>query len=177
MKLIFPVSLAALLLAALPIRADVSQSEMNYGYGLLHHLCDDETQVDMISLVKTTPPSVDKFVHEIAQNAKDDMDILGKFADHDPSIQYDRQGLPEMETQTRAAIKAEKQHLLLFGSKDSDFAKTLIVSQIEASTYGENLAKVLADNETNPHRATELRHIASGWQTIKTKAYALLYKL
>jgi hypothetical protein len=175
MKSLFPVSLAALVLASPPLRADVSQREMNYGYGLLHSLCDDETQVDMISLVKTTPPSVDKFVHEVAQNAKDDMDTLDKIADRDPALNYDKQGLPEIEVQTRASIKAGKQHLLLFGSKDSDFAKTLLVTQIEASTYGENLAKVLADDETNPHRAAELRRIASGWEKIKNRAYALLY--
>jgi coenzyme F420-reducing hydrogenase alpha subunit len=170
-------SLALLGLAAIPLRADVSQREMNYGYGLLHHLCDQETQVDLIMMVKTTPPDVAQLAKEVSKSAKEDMSILGDLADHDPAIHFGEQGLPEIETETRASIKDEKQHLLLFGTKGGDFAKTLVLTQIEASTYGENMAKVLANDETNPHRAEALRHIASHWETIKNKSYALLYRL
>ena len=39
------------------------------------------------------------------------------------------------------------------------------------------MAKVLADDETNAHRAAALRHIAANWGKLKDKAYALLYKM
>lgn len=163
---------------ALPLRADdVSRQQMNYGYGLLHHLCDQESQVDLILIVKTTPPNVAHFAHEVSDGAKADLKVLGDLADRDPSLHFDEQGLPDIETGTRASIKAEKQHLLLFGATGSDFAKALVLTQIEASTYGENLAKVLADDETNAHRAAALRHIAASWGKLKDEAYTLLYKM
>jgi hypothetical protein len=177
MKFHLSASLAALLFAVLPLRADLSQREMNNGYALLHSLCDEETQVDMIMMVKTTPPDVARLAKEISKSAKEDMATLDDMADHDPAIHFGQNGLPKIETQTRGSIKDQKQDLLVFKTKGSDFAKTLVLTQIEASTYGENMAKVMADDETDPHRAEALRHIASRWATIKNKAYALLYKM
>lgn len=174
MKLLSLAGAVLLAVAALPLRADVSPREMNYGYALLHHLCDEESQVDMIMIVKTTPPDVAHLAHEISKSAKEDLDILDHFADHDPALRFGQRGLPKIESQTRDSIKAEKQHFLLFGTKDKDFAQALLLTQVEASTYGENMAKVMADNEANPHRAEGLRHISRSWEAIKEKAYALL---
>ena len=39
------------------------------------------------------------------------------------------------------------------------------------------MAKVLAQDESNEHRAAELRHIQAGWERMKDKAYTLLYDL
>ena len=177
MKVFLFSTLAVALLATAPLRADVSQRDLNYGYALLHHLCDQETQVSMIAIIKTTPPEVARLTKEISQSAKEDMANLDELADHNPAIHFGENGLPTIETQTRDLIEKEKQHLLLFGSKDTDFAKALVLSQIEASTYAENLAKALADDETNPHRAEVLRHIGSRWAAIKDKSYSLLYKM
>jgi hypothetical protein len=176
MKLFLFAGVTLLTAAALPLRADVSQREMNYGYALLHHLCDEEAQVDMIMIVKTTPPDVAALVREISKSAKEDLDILDRFADRDPALRFEQRGLPEIESQTRDSIKAEKQHLLLFGTKDKDFAQTLLLTQVEASTYGENMAKVMAEDETNPHRAEGLRRISRNWEAIKNKVYALIYR-
>jgi len=37
-----------------------------------------------------------------------------------------------------------------------------------------NLAKVLADAETNPHRAAALQKISASWEKLRDKAYRLL---
>jgi hypothetical protein len=166
--------LAAFLLLLVPLRADDDQSYRNNGYSLLHHLFDQEKSVELILVVKTAPKDVADFVHEVSQGAKDSLDSLDELRDHDKAIRFDEAGLPQFELDTRASIKGDKQHMLLFGTTGSAFARTLLVSQIEAGTYGMNLAKVLADAEPNPQRAAVLQKISARWGKIRDKAYRLL---
>jgi hypothetical protein len=173
------VSAVATVLLIIPrlANADATQGDLNHGYSLLHHLCEQEKQVDLILMVKTTPPAVAAFLHEVAKSADSDMAVLDHMAAHDSAIRFNDQGLPLIESKTRDSIKADKQHMLLFGTKDTDFAKTLLITQVEAGTYGMNMASVMADEESNGHRATELRRISSRWEKIRNKAYALIYKM
>jgi hypothetical protein len=157
--------------------ADESQRELNNGYSLMHRLCEQEKQVDMILIVKTTPKAVADFAHEVSKTAGENLDSFDRMAAHDPAIRFDVPGLPPIETQTRKSIQDDKQHMLLFGTKDADFAKTLLVTQVEAGTYGMNMCKVLADDEPNGRRATELRRISSRWEKLRDKAYTLLYQM
>jgi hypothetical protein len=166
---------SSFLLVPRPGRADESQRDLNNGYSLLHHLCEQEKQVDMILIVKTTPPKVAAFLHEVSKSAGVTLDALDQMADRDPAIRFNDQGLPPIETQTRASIKDDKQHMLLFGTRDADFAKTILITQVEAGTYGMNMAKVLADAEPDGRRAAELSHISSRWEKLRNKAYALIY--
>jgi hypothetical protein len=165
--------LAVLLLVA-PVRADDSQAYLNNGYSLLHNLCDQEKSVELILVVKTTPKDVADFAHEVSKSAGNDLDLLDDLRDHDKAIRFDRGGLPQFELDTRASIKADKQHMLLFGTTNSAFARALLVTQIEAGSYGMNLAKVLAGAEPNPHRAAVLQKISSRWEKLRDKAYRLL---
>jgi hypothetical protein len=175
MKSLPGVTVAAFLLLLAPLRADDhGQHYLNNGYSLLHDLCDQEKQLDMILIVKTTPKDVADFAHEVSKAAKENLDLLEDLQDHDKAIRFDQGGLPQFEIDTRAAIKADKQHRLLFGTTDSAFARTLLVSQIEAGTYGANLAKVLADTEPNAHRAAVLQKISARWGKLRDKAYRLL---
>jgi hypothetical protein len=157
--------------------AEETQRDLNNGYSLLHHLCEQESQVDLILMVKTTPKAVADFAHEVSKTADENRAILDRMATHDSAIRFDVPGLPPIETQTRESIKSDKQHTLLFGTKGSDFAKTLLVTQVEAGTYGMNMCKVMADDESNDQRATELRHMSDRWEKLRNKAYALLYQM
>ena len=166
--------LSVLLLLAPPVRADDNKAYLNNGYSLLYQLCDQEKPVDMILIVKTTPRDVADFIHEVAKTSKDNEALLEDLQDHDKAIRFDRGGLPQFELNTRDAIKADKQHMLLFGTTDKAFARALLVTQIEAGSYCMNLAKVLADAETNPHRAAALQKISASWEKLRDKAYRLL---
>jgi hypothetical protein len=175
MKLPFGCVLIALALALLPARAgDDNARYLNNGYSLLHNLCDQETQLDMILIVKTAPKDVADFAHEVSRAAKANEALLEDLRDHDKAIRFNQSGLPKFEVDTRESIKGDKQHMLLFGTKGSAFARALLVTQIEAGTYGMNLAKVLADAEPNPHRAAVLQKISARWGKIRDKAYRLL---
>jgi hypothetical protein len=174
MKSLFGATLAALFLLSAPVRADDNQAYLNNGYSLLHGLCGQEKQVDMILIVKTTPKDVADFVHEVSKSAAKNEDLLQGLQDHDKAIRFDQTGLCQFERDTRDSIKDDKQHMLLFGTTDQAFARALLVTQTEAGTYGMNLAKVLADAEPNPHRAAVLQKISASWEKLRDKAYRLL---
>ena len=87
---------------------------------------------------------------------------------------FDRRGLPQFEEDTRESIQGDKEHLLLFGTSGSAFVRAILVTQIEAGTYGMNLAKVLADAEPDTHRAAVVRKIGNRWEKLRDRAYALL---
>jgi gas vesicle protein len=174
MKSLFGAPVAAFLLLLAPLRADDNQHYLNNGYSLLHDLCDQEKSLDMILIVKTTPKDVADFAHEVSKAAKEDLDQLEDLQDHDKAIRFDQKALPQFELDTRASIKDDKQHMLLFGTTDKNFARALLVTQIEAGGYGMNLAKVLADAEPNAHRAAVAQKISARWEKIRDKAYRLL---
>jgi hypothetical protein len=94
--------------------------------------------------------------------------------ERDPIIQFDRNPLPRIERDARASIKDDKQHQLLFGTTDSEFARALLVSQIEACTYALHLSKILAEQETDRDRAKTLRHISAQWLGLRNEAFRIL---
>jgi hypothetical protein len=176
MKLLLGGALAALLVLLSPLRAS-DEDKAHYltnGYGLLYKLCKQERPLDMILIVKTTPKEVGDFLHEVSASAKEDVNWLDELQDHDKALTFDDPGLPQFEQDTRASIRDDKQHMLLFGTSGSAFTRAILVTQIEAGTYGMNLAKVLADAEPNAHRAAVVRKIGDRWEKLRDRAYALL---
>lgn len=175
MKIPFGGRVAALVLLALPLRAaDEEALYRTNGYSLLYKLCDQEKPVDMILLVKTTPKEIVVYLHQVAASAKQDVAWLDDLRDHDKGLTFDQSGLPPFEEATRDSIQDDKEHLLLFGSTGSAFVRALLVTQIEAGTYGMNLARVLASSEPNEKRAAVVRKIGDRWQKLRDRAYALL---
>ena len=176
MKLLLGGALAALLVLVSPLRASDAEKAryLTNGYGLLYKLCDQEKPLDMILIVKTTPRNVADFLHQVSGSAKQDVNWLDELRDHDKALTFDDRGLPQFEEDTRNSIRADKQHMLLFGTSGSAFTRAILVTQIEAGTYGMNLAKVLADAEPNAHRASVVRKISDRWEKLRDRAYALL---
>jgi hypothetical protein len=159
------------------VSANASQDQKVYltnGYGLLHHLCEQEEPLDMILIVKTAPKDVADFAHEVSRAAHANAALLEDLQDHDKSLRFDQPGLPQFEEDTRTSIRADKQHMLLFGTTNAAFARALLVTQIEAGTYGMNLAKVLADAEPDARRAAVVRKVSASFEKIRDKAYRLL---
>jgi hypothetical protein len=157
-----------------PVRAsDQSdrQDKLNGGYYLLHHLCDEESQLPMLAVIKTTPTEIVSYVNRIAKTANESITALDGMQDHDNAIRFDRNPLPRIERDIRESISDAKQHQLLFGTSNAAFVRALLVSQIEASNYALNIAKVLADQENDPTRVKALQNIKTKWQSIEDEAY------
>jgi hypothetical protein len=175
MKLLHCAALAALAVLVPSARADDTHARyLTNGYSLLHKLCDQEKQVDMILMVKTTPKEIADYLHQVSASAKQDESWLDQLQDQDKSLNFEDDGLPRFEKDTRSSIQDDKEHLLLFGTSNSAFVRAFLVSQIEAGTYGMNLAKVLADAEPDAHRAGVVRKISARWEKLRDRAYALL---
>jgi hypothetical protein len=175
MNISFGGMLAALVLLALPLRAaDDEAVYRTNGYSLLYKLCNQEKPVDMILIVKTTPKEIVDYLHQVSASARQDAAWLDELREHDKALTFDQPGLPPFEQDTRGSIQDDKEHLLLFGSKGSAFVRALLVTQIEAGTYGMNLAKVLAASEPVEKRAAVVRKIGDRWEKLRDRAYALL---
>ena len=128
----------------------------------------------MILMVKDAPQEIGPFTKEVAATANETLAKLDQMQSHDPALSWEKNPLPPTERDVRDSIKSDKQHQLLFEAKGPEFVRVLLVSQIEASTYGANLAKVLADKEHNAVRAQTLRGLSAKWLRIREKSYDLL---
>jgi hypothetical protein len=148
--------------------------ELQGGYFLLHNLADEESSVSMLFLVKTAPEEVEVYGKQVSQTAKDTLDALDKIEDKNPSLHTDQNPLPQIELDVRASIRDEKQHQLLYGTTGPEFIRAFLITQIDASNYALNLTKVLADKETNPHRAQVLRNLSAQWQKAHDNAFRIL---
>jgi hypothetical protein len=154
--------------------ASARTDKLNGGYYLLHHLAGDEAQVPLLLLVKHAPAELGTYADRISKTGKETIALLDRWQQGDSSLRFDRNPLPPIEQETRDSIKADKQHQLLFGTSDTEFVRAFIVSQIEAASYGQNLCKVLADQETDPDRAKTLRHLAAKWLAMRDEAFRIL---
>jgi len=141
---------------------------------LFHHLCDQEADVDKIMLLKNAPPEIGQYTKDIAALAHESLDAMDAFQAKDSSIRFDVNPLPAVEQEVRDEIQADKQHQLLFGTKGPAFARTLVVAQIEASTYAKHLASVLATHVTSEHERHALDKLSAKWAALADKGYALL---
>jgi hypothetical protein len=150
------------------------QDYLNGGYYLLHNLCDDEAQLPILLDLKTAPPELAQFADKISRTAKESMALLEHMRASDSQMEWDRNPLPAFEQDVRASIKDEKQHQLLFGSKDKEFARALLVSQAEASKYAANIAKVLAQRDKDPDHVRDFQRLSAKWHAIYDEAFRLL---
>jgi hypothetical protein len=154
--------------------ASLRQEKLNGGYYLLHHVASDETQVPLLLIIKTAPPALKDYADQISRTGKETVAALERMQQGDASLQFDKNPLPQIEQDVRDSIKADKQHQLLFGTKNSEFVRALLISQIEASTYALNLGKVLADQENDPDRVKTLRHLSAKWLERRNEAFRIL---
>jgi len=164
-------------LAVTVVRGDDSVSshnELNGGYFLLHNLLDDEHDVPLLLDLKTAPKEIEDFARKVSLTAEEGKVALDKMRESDPRINWDKNPLPKFEQDVRASIKGDKQHQLLFGTKDSNFVRAFLVSQAEASMYAANIAKVMSQQDKNPWHDREFSHISERWHALYEEDFRLL---
>ena len=176
--------LLPLLLAAIGISASNTWGDDASGYGspndekvgfyLLTDVCRQETQVHLITWIKTTPPELIAFTQRISKTADESMATIDRLKKGDPTLVLDKNPLPAFEQRVRGSIRSDKQHQLLFGTKGPDFDKALLVTQIEASNYITNIAKDLAASDPDSDRAKTLSRLSAKWRSLREEAFRLL---
>jgi hypothetical protein len=169
--------LITLVTLACPARADTdsgSKQDLRAGFFLLHQVCDQESQVDMLNIIKTTPPDVGDYVKRVSGLAKESLATLDRFADHDSSLEDTTNPLPVFEQAARKNIEAEKEHQLLFGTKGNLYARRLLFSQVQAATYIVNLSKTWTERDPDADRAAAMRKMSAQWTKIREEGFRLL---
>jgi hypothetical protein len=176
-KVFLLVACALALSCAGNARADdgaVSRVNVNGGCFLLHDLLGNEAGLPILLDLKTAAPEIQAYAIKISRAAKSGLRTLDEMQDHDPAMNWDRNPLPKIEVDVRASITAEKQHQLLFGAKGPDFARALLISQLEASKYAANIAKVLSEKDSNPDHRQDFKRISEEWHALNDEAFRLL---
>jgi hypothetical protein len=154
--------------------ANDSEKEMRDGFFLIHNVCHEESQVHFITMMKTTPSYLVDYVTRISKLADDTLDTLDDMGDHDHALKSDDSPLPAFERAVRASISDEKRHDLLFGTKGPAFSRALILTQLDASNYIANMAKVLAEEDQDDRRASKFDKISRQWMAIRSEGILFL---
>jgi len=154
--------------------APAQPGKLNGGYYLLAHVSEEESQVQMLFLVKDAPDEISGFGKQMSKTAHETAEALGHLRDKYPSVHLDQNPLPPIELDVRASIRADKEQQLVDDTSGPEFYRAFLVTQIEAATYASNLASVLSEQETNPQRVKVLRQIAAQWRARREEAFRLL---
>ena len=156
-----------------PIESGVASTTQNNCYSLLHDLLNDEKNVSLLRFIKRERVDVKKLVKKIAVNSAIGAKLLEKFARDDASIRLDDTRLPTGEVATREAIAATRKKELL-GQTGDEFELTLLLTQTEALSYASHLAKVAAENESQPDRARALAGLSEDMKSLYHEAFTML---
>ena len=159
---------------SIPARADASPDNLKVGFFLLHDVCDEESSVNLITIVKTTPADVADYVQRISKLAGQGLKSVEAMEERDPALKMERNPLPDFEQKVRSGIRADKEHQLLFGTTGTAFARALLVTQIEASNYISQITQQLADEDPSGSDTRTLLRMSSRWLAIRDEGFRLL---
>jgi hypothetical protein len=131
--------------------ADPKAVIRNEGYALLYSTIDEDADVDKVLIIKGPSPQVAELIKAIGEFCRSARSTLQALSKEDPAIALDKQGLPEAETKTRAAISSTTSRQILFsGGKELEFR--LLLTQHEALNYITHLAGELEKQEPRDNR-------------------------
>ena len=150
-----------------------SATARNEGYALLHELVSKQKDVSKILIIKKEKSDVHAVIKEISVVSHEAAKRLEAFAAQDKSINLKARGLPLVEEKTRASIESARTKQLL-GSSKRKFELALLLTQTEALTYGNHMAKSLAQIETEPQRRAYLNQLSGQLDGLYVKVLNLI---
>jgi len=156
-----------------PSSSVAEPSTRNNCYSLLYQLLSDEKNVSLLLFIKREENDVNRLIKKIAASSKSGAKQLEELAKKDPRIKLDDFRLPSGEVATRDAIAATKKKDLL-GKSGSDFELALLLTQVQALSYGSHLAKVALTHETDPERVRALAGIGAEMEKLYQEVYLLM---
>jgi hypothetical protein len=137
-----------------------NQELLNNSASLLDDLLKDEKNLNKILLIKGHSKELGDLVDSISQAASDGENQLKVLAQNDPEVVLDSLELPAGEQAARKAIAKTKEHDLLFSSGDN-FAFNLLITQMDALSYGSHLAEIVAENVPRSDQARQFHSLAT----------------
>lgn len=145
----------------------------NNAASLLYDLLGDESNVSKLLIIKRDRDELHRVIKRIAVGAQADRKALDRLAKQDPTLDLKNTALPAGEKAARASeSKARTEELLHASGAAFEFA--LLLTQTEALGYAEHLAKVAAQNEPQPERASAFAEISGHLKQLHGEVLVLL---
>lgn len=140
-------------------------AERNNAVSLLYDLMQDEKNLSKILIIKHGDAEFDQLIKAIAQTSHDTGARLEAMAGADPQVKLHALELPAGEKATRDSIAKTKEHELLFSS-GTNFEFQLLLTQVDALSYGWHLAKIAAGNSAQPEEAQAFTEISTAMENL-----------
>ena len=135
------------------------QVQLAQGYALLHELVSKQSGLDQsLILGGGMSDETRALIREIDATSEEATEKVRSMAQAAPWIDLRTLGLPEAEAGSRRHMEAGVTRRLLFAGKD--FELRLLLSQVDATGYGEALAIALEKMEKDRERREWLRGFA-----------------
>jgi hypothetical protein len=148
-------------------------SVRNNSASLLHELLSDEQNVSKLLIIKRDRDELHRLIKDISATAASGVKKLEELAGRDSTLQLKLTEVPAGEQAARMSIAKARTGELLRAS-GADFEFRLLLSQAEALSYGEHLAKVIAANETTPDRAKLFSDLSAQMQRLHGEVLKML---
>jgi hypothetical protein len=132
----------------------------NQGYSLLYRLMSDEGNVNKILIIKSVDDPVKQVIKQISDTCSAARVQLDEYQNQDGKSEFDVPDLPRIEQETRDLESNVDEKELLFSS-GKDFQLKLILTQLQATRYGQLMCTALADIENIPQRKDFLTKLAA----------------
>ena len=143
-------------------------STRNNSLDLLHDLLGDEKNLSKVLIIKHASPELKQLVKKISGIAAEGVNSLEAMARTGGVPQWGHLALPPGEQATREAISKSKEHELLHSS-GNEFEFQLLLSQAEGLNYGEHLARVAAQSETDRGHSARLLVLSHDLAELKSE--------
>jgi hypothetical protein len=157
----------------MPARESSSVNIRNNAASLLYDLLGEEADLGKLLIIKRERDELHRVVQSISSNADASQKALARLAKEDISLDLKRTELPPGEKAVREAMSKRKGGELLHAS-GADFEFKLLLTQVEALAYAEQLAQVAALNESDPARSQVFTEIATQMHRLHSEALHLL---
>lgn len=145
----------------------------NNAASLLYDLLNEEKNVSKVLLIKRERDELDRLIKTISTVAGDAVKNLEQLAKSDPTLNLKAPALPAGEKATREAISKTKTSQLL-GSSGPEFEFQLLLTQVEALSYGSHLARVAGENSANAAQRNEFSRLSVQLRDLFEQSIALL---
>ncbi|HTA94755.1 MAG TPA: hypothetical protein VK769_01390, partial [Verrucomicrobiae bacterium] len=145
----------------------------NNSVSLLYDLLGDEKNVSKVLIIKGNREELHSLIKSISAMSAIATKQLEQLAKTDSTLDLHALELPAGEKATRDAISKTKEKELLFSSGEN-FEFTLLLTQADALSYGWHLAKIAAENSTQPEQVQEFDSVSEAMQNLYKQVVALM---
>jgi hypothetical protein len=130
------------------------------GYSLLYRLMSDESDVNKILIIKDVDPALKAVVGQIAETCSNAKERFDEYQKQDGHSEFDVPDLPRVEQEARD-LEAKMDEKELVFSSGKAFELRLILTQLQAMRYGQQLCNALVPIELDPQRKAVLSNLGS----------------